>query len=508
MKKILHWIVPFCLSILFFSPASVLALDGPDNLYHAYTDDNTSIMDYLSNHPKVSLAVILGITAVFILLLIVIVYNFRRHNKKLEQLMITDPVTHFPNFEQMKRDSAHFVCPGNGTWYLLYTDIQNFKYINDLYGHALGDWVLTQCLQAIRDKLEPGESCCRMDADHFVQIKHFETEAAMVSALRALAEAAFALINQADILYRPIFRTGVYTLPAGPLDLNMAIDSAIYAKQSQSNSFVSNWTVFDHAMRQNNLKERQMEQDLTHAIRDHEFEVWYQNKVDIETQKIVGAEALVRWRHPKQGLLSPGVFIPFFEKNRFVTRLDFYVFETVCQQLADLRDSGIALVPISSNFSRVHFDNWDLPERCTAITRAHGISPSYLEIEITEEGSLDSIHNVADKLNKLHAAGFSLSIDDFGSGISPVQLLYDLPVDVLKMDRSTLDPHDNEQIHDQITKSIVSIAMANGIKVIFEGVETDDQLDMVRHFGGHIIQGYYYSKPAPFASFKKQLAEN
>lgn len=452
-----------------------------------------------------------SVTIILILLIVVTgslsyaVWEKTRKNRLLSNLSYTDPVTGYPNYEKFKLDTRDFICPVDGAYALIYSDVHNFKYINDLYGHPMGDWILRETNEIITTHLLPGEYACRMNADHFVQLKKYKDWDDLETQMNHINCHLAEILSRGNVLYRLIFRSGVYLLPAGGLSLDPALDSAIYAKKNITSNVYSSRLLYDEKMRADSQKERELEQDLTHSIRDREFEVWYQNKVDIDTEQIVGAEALVRWRHPRKGLLSPGLFVPFCEKSGFVVQLDYFVFEEVCSQLRELADAGIPTVPISSNFSRVHFDGWDVTERCAAITEKYHIPHDWLEIEITEEGTIGDIHSISEKLGSLHDAGFSLAIDDFGSGVSPVQLLYDLPVDVLKMDRSTLDPHTNSQVHWEVVDSIVHIALANDIHIVFEGVETDEQLQMVRDFGGRCVQGYYYSKPAPFSSFKAQL---
>jgi len=388
-----------------------------------------------------------SVTIILILLIVVTgslsyaVWEKTRKNRLLSNLSYTDPVTGYPNYEKFKLDTRDFICPVDGAYALIYSDVHNFKYINDLYGHPMGDWILRETNEIITTHLLPGEYACRMNADHFVQLKKYKDWDDLETQMNHINCHLAEILSRGNVLYRLIFRSGVYLLPAGGLSLDPALDSAIYAKKNITSNVYSSRLLYDEKMRADSQKERELEQDLTHSIRDREFEVWYQNKVDIDTEQIVGAEALVRWRHPRKGLLSPGLFVPFCEKSGFVVQLDYFVFEEVCSQLRELADAGIPTVPCLLQLLPGPLRRLGCDRRAAPPSRKSTISPttgwkSRSRRRAPSGTSTPSVKSWA--ASTTPASPWPSTISAAAS--HRLQLLYDLPVDVLKMDRSTLDP--------------------------------------------------------------------
>ena len=240
------------------------------------------------------------------------------------------------------------------------------------------------------------------------------------------------------------------------------------------------------------------------AIRRHEFVVYYQPKVDIRTNRLHGAEALIRWK-TDEGMISPGKFIPLFEKNGLVCQLDFYVLRTVCHDLRKWIDDGNEPVCISSNFSKLHFENTDVVDRIIEIADEFAIPHKYSEIEITEttyEGRKEILTQV---LNRLKESGFSTSIDDFGSGYSSLNILSELDFQVLKLDKAFLDSGiDNMKVRN-IVESVITMAKKLRMRVVAEGVEHREELDFLKELSCDLIQGYYFDRPMPIKEFEKRL---
>lgn len=243
------------------------------------------------------------------------------------------------------------------------------------------------------------------------------------------------------------------------------------------------------------------------ALERREFVAYFQPKVDLDDHRIIGAEALVRWRHPKLGLIPPGDFIPFFERNGFVTKLDLYMFEQACRCQRALLDEGIEPAPVSVNFSRRHLRAGDWSEKLIAIAEKYGLSTRLFELELTETVAEEDFGLVVAASQRIKSRGFALSIDDFGSGYSSVQLLYRIPIDVLKLDKSCLSEKGARRIEREIVKSIIQIALDNGIRVIWEGIETPAQEAFIRQYGCRYAQGYLYWRPMPFEEYARLLKE-
>lgn len=242
------------------------------------------------------------------------------------------------------------------------------------------------------------------------------------------------------------------------------------------------------------------------AIKENQFNVYYQPKFSLREEKVGGAEALVRWTHPELGFISPGEFIPLFENSGFITELDFYVAEKTCSDLREWIDKGLPAVPVSCNLSRADFSHPALAETIVKIADKYSIPHNLLHIEVTESAYTDNMRVFLDTVQKLHHAGFHIELDDFGAGYSSLTVLSELDIDILKLDmyfaRNMGSPK-----QDLILKHIFSIAQKLNIDVIAEGVETKEQSDAFRNMGCTYIQGYYYSKPLPKAQFEEYLNE-
>jgi sensor c-di-GMP phosphodiesterase-like protein len=232
--------------------------------------------------------------------------------------------------------------------------------------------------------------------------------------------------------------------------------------------------------------EKQIEKDMKKALKDNEFVVYYQPKVYAKTGKIYGAEALVRWKKNDK-MIMPSVFIPIFERNKFILKLDLYIFERVCKDMKEWKENYGVDIPISINVSRKHLVEKDFINDYAKIANKYGISTEKLDLEITESATIDSKIDMIKIMKEIKKAGFLISIDDFGTGYSSLNILYDMPIDILKIDKSFVDQN--------IVEDILNIAKKFKLKTIAEGVETKTQKEYLTEKGCDILQGYYYSKP-------------
>jgi EAL domain-containing protein (putative c-di-GMP-specific phosphodiesterase class I) len=251
-------------------------------------------------------------------------------------------------------------------------------------------------------------------------------------------------------------------------------------------------------------------------LETNEFEVFYQPKIDFSTKKLCGCEALSRWRRNGE-LLQPGQFIPILEREGTICALDFYVLNKVCEDIKDWISKGLTPVRVSTNFSRLHMHNLKLAEDIFNVIQRKGIDPSYIEIELTESIGYDDFDALEKFVNKLHGYGISTSLDDFGTGYSSLNLLSELHVDVIKLDKSFVTPpkqaeDETEASYKQrlksnhiVIKTIINMALELGLDVICEGVETKEQAAMLEGLGCHMAQGFLYDKPIPHDEFENRL---
>ena len=262
--------------------------------------------------------------------------------------------------------------------------------------------------------------------------------------------------------------------------------------------------LFDDELHARQLLEQTIRESMESALGDLQFSVFYQPKHDVHTQHVGGAEALVRWFHPTVGFISPGLFIPIFERNGFITELDMFVWEQACQELARCREAGLPCVPLSVNASRLDFDLPDLPQRFAAIADKYNVDHALLHVELTETAYTDNPQRVIDTLHEIRELGFATELDDFGSGYSSLVSLNTLPLDVLKLDMSMV--RKATELNDfRIVESTINLAQVLELRTVVEGVETAEEARRVTEIGCDYIQGYYYSKPLRVEEYEQYL---
>ncbi len=389
-------------------------------------------------------------------------------------------------------------------------DILNFKIVNEMFGFDIGDIVVQAVgnfIQKIRNEngLDIG-AVARVNADEFILLylegeDNDEGDNRTEMFEKAFNEQISSILGN----HRIEFRYGRYYLDKGETDINSAIEKANIAHRiakTQKNGKVCN---YDDTFKQRVLWETEIQNKTEAALKNEEFKVYLQPKYSLDTESIVGAEALVRWQEPNGHLIPPGEFIPLFERNGFVTKLDMYMFEHVCAMIKRRITMGLRVVTVSVNFSRLHLLNDKFAETLLEIISRYNIPHKHIEIELTESAIFDNEELLKKLLNDLHNAGFTLSMDDFGSGYSSLGLLKNLPVDVVKIDRSFFTDDINKARATAVIESVMLMAKKLGIQTVAEGVETKEHVSFLKEVGCDIVQGYYYAKPMPMDEFEKEL---
>ncbi|WP_195268748.1 EAL domain-containing protein [Eubacterium sp. 1001713B170207_170306_E7] len=434
----------------------------------------------------------------FAALIVYIEIHQRKSRRELQRMAYTDTITGFSNFNKFIVDSERWL---NGKEHLQYAivsfDIDKFKAINDLYGFKSGNQLLAAMSEILNRHLTDRETFCRVASDDFALLLRYNTPEALTGRLRILREQL--ACQELDIPFTLSF--GVYLVQEDHLSVNHMYDRADMARKSIKDANGNGIAFFDTVMRNQILRERKIENQMETALETGQFKVYLQPKYSLETLQPVGAEALVRWLHPEKGLIPPAEFIPLFEKNNFVIKLDFFMFESICKQQRSWMDQGLRPLLISVNFSRKHLSHSDFAERLMAIVEKYGVPPDCLELEVTESAVFDNIGMLASVFKALNDFGFKISIDDFGTGYSSLNLLRELPVDVLKMDREFFNETTLSRRGEKVVESVIQMAHSLDIKVVAEGVETQEQIDFLKKIGCDIIQGYYFARPMPIEAF-------
>ena len=376
------------------------------------------------------------------------------------------------------------------------SDIENFKSLNDRYGKQNCDQLLHDLAHRFLELLPDLVVGGRIGSDTFAfLITHQEDH----DWIKIVPEISRGLL--ADNLSVKI---GVVEHVDHKLAVSLTCDRATLAIETIKGTFGLSVAWYDDKLRQQQLIEHAIIETMEKALEDHEFTVYYQPKHDLDARITGGAEALVRWIHPKLGFISPGVFIPLFERNGFITRLDLYVCEEACKEIARCKRLGLPLVPISFNASRLDFDLPDLTDRIDALARKYDVDRSLLHVEITESAYSDNPERVISALEELRERGFRTELDDFGSGYSSLASLNMLPLDVMKLDMSIIQQA--SELEDfRIVQSAIQMAQFLGLKTVAEGVETKEEVVKLSSIGCDMIQGYYYAKPLRQQEFEDYL---
>lgn len=390
---------------------------------------------------------------------------------------------------------------------ILYSDIDRFKYINEKYGYAIGNELLIRYAQVLGEHLDDNdEAFARVSADHFVSLVKYDSS--LEERFIRFDRAVNSIKRTENSYFKLSVRTGVYIIPEDQSgDITTYIEKAIMACSSLRNQHRSSFAYFDKSMKETLSKQKEIEEVMQEALDNGEFVVYYQPKFSLADKNIVGAEALIRWNRPGIGLVSPADFIPLFEDNGFVVKIDFFVLESVCKKLRSDIDSGLPVTPISVNFSRVHLSSPDFINRISECIERYDVPSHLIEIEITESALTGNEDYLLEIMKSLHRLGIVISMDDFGSGYSSLNLLKKLPFDALKIDKEFFANTNATERDRTIIASVVNMAKSLNIRVVSEGVETNEQADFLRAINCDQAQGFLYAGPMDIDSFRTRYQQ-
>lgn len=302
-----------------------------------------------------------------------------------------------------------------------------------------------------------------------------------------------------------VLKWGIYEINDRTVPVERMCDRAILAVDSIKGQYQRIYAVYDATLREKLLREQAITDAMEAALSEKQFQIYLQPKYSLNTNSIAGAEALVRWIHPTWGFLSPGEFIPLFERNGFITRLDQYIWEAVCAQLRVWKDNGLPLIPVSVNVSRADVYQADLAQTLVGLIQKYDIDPAYLHLEITESAYAENLNQIISTVRQLHSLGFPIEMDDFGSGYSSLSMLGQMEVDMLKLDTKLVQNETAKPASQSILSDIITMAHRMRLSVVAEGVENREQLERLREFGIDYVQGFFFARPMPTDAFEALL---
>ena len=378
------------------------------------------------------------------------------------------------------------------------SNIENFKLFNDIFGVQAGDNLLKEAADIAKSAVGSTGFCGRFSADHFLCLQSREQERQDRQSFGQVTD-----LEPSPLLRNAVMRWGIYEINDRSIPVEQMCDRALLAANSIKGQYQQFFAVYDDSLRDALLREQAITAAMEPALAEEQFEVYYQPKYSLNGENIAGAEALVRWVHPEWGFMSPGEFIPLFEKNGFISRLDKYVWEKVCVQLRDWTDKGYALLPISVNLSRADVFQDDVVDTLLRLTKKYGVDPSCLHLEITESAYAEKPDQIIRTVEELRSLGFFVEMDDFGSGYSSLNMLSQLSLDILKLDMKFIQNEFAKPSAQSILGDVVSMAHRLHLGVTAEGVETQEQVQRLKEVGCDYVQGYYFAKPMPAAEFEE-----
>ena len=408
-----------------------------------------------------------------------------------------DQLTGLYNREAFYRRASRLMQERADTSYMIiYLDVSCFKVINDLFRMETGNLILQTAAYYFKASVGDKGVVGRLEADHFALC--VPQDAVQMESFMAGLDST---LSSLGISHHIVFYAGIYPVEDVFLPIDQMCDRARMALDRVRGSYIERYGYYDKSMREQMLEEQMLVRDMEFGLQDRQFCIFPQPVYDLKTNEIVGAEALVRWQHPASGLVSPGKFIPLFERNGFIVRLDRFVWEEACRLLQEMKEKYGRVVPLSVNVSRLNFYNEGLEAYLMGMLEHYQLEPQMLKLEITESAYTDNPRQLQHTIESLQARGFRIMMDDFGSGYSSLNMLKNLPVDILKIDMGFVSDIEKRGRGSIIMEAIVRLAQRLGMEIVVEGVETQAEIDFLAEIGCRQIQGYNYAKPMDTDAF-------
>lgn len=423
-----------------------------------------------------------------------------------------DPMTGLENYESFVKSLEQLISgqPEDKYIAIVYSDIYHFKYINETYGYNVGNNILKLAAKVIKDNSDETLIACRVHSDNFVvsMLIDKSQEKEFAELVKLVSRIFIARLQESYPEIQLKTHSGVYFIKNPNITAEIAVANANLARKILKKNDTSSVKVFEQKMMEDISTQEHLTNELPKAIKNRNLKVYYQPKISCENEEIVGAEALIRWVCDDGTFIYPDQFIPTFEKNGNILDVDYYVYEDVFKYLYERIENGLPCVPISMNVSRVHFSDDKLINYVKFLFDKYPIPSQLIEFELTENIYMANFDNAAKLLEACHSLDILVSMDDFGSGYSSLNMIRELTIDILKIDKIFLKHEVLTKSDKIIIETIIKMAKSLNIKVLCEGVETLDQSNFLREAGCDLMQGYYYSKPLSQEKFDEYMKKH
>lgn len=446
------------------------------------------------NLDKINSMIVINNIVVYLIIIVLIIILFNsyvKYQKKISSIIFIDDLTEQKNVEYLKFEFQNMNDKDKQDKSLVVMDIDKFKIINIMYGSEVGDNLLKYIPKAFNEVL-PNDQIFKGNGDLFVIIINSTSKEEIINKIR-IFENRIREDFEKKIIVPMYLSFGVCSFDKFD-DLHSIYNNALISKNEIKGNVNNNISFFTEESKNKIIENRKIEDDFMYSVKNNEFEVWYQPKYNMTTNKIYGAEALVRWRKKDGSLIPPSKFIPVFENTGQIAKLDEFVIETVFKNIKETKELGLDIKPISINLSRVNIYNLDIVDKIKELSEIYKINSDDVSFEITESALIENNTSINELIKKLHKLGFRVDMDDYGVGTSTLNSLFASDFDTLKLDKSFIDYIGNEKM-DTIIKSTIRMAKELNLKIIAEGVETKDQVEFLINNNCNIAQGYYFSKP-------------
>lgn len=474
------------------------------NDLHVYLNDLLMLL--------VVCALFVVIVAVFVLYYIISFINLLGNSRKMSKVIYTDVVTGGNNKLYFAKKGGSILWKnrrGRRKFAMLHLQMRKYRSFCTCFGVQRGEELIEAFYSELKKSLNKHELLAHRQNAEFAMLLTYSDRESLIARVEQMENTLNAVLPKVKLY----FDAGIYEILAGETNIEQLYNNALIACEGITSEAENKIAVYDIEMNNRKLWERKVEDDMDRALANKEFKVYLQPKMNSAEETLAGAEALVRWIHPEEGFIPPNRFIPIFEQNGFIVKLDDYMLEEVSRLQAQWLSEGRKTVPISVNISRTHFTREDLAEHICRIVDKYGVPHNLIELELTESAFFDDKNLLLNTVRKMQELGFIVSMDDFGSGYSSLNSLKELHLDVLKIDAEFFRGLDEESFREGnnieergllIVAEVIDLAKKLNMQIVAEGIESREQVDFLVSQECDLIQGYFFAKPMPVEEYAEK----